>query len=273
MKTIVTYSLFAASMAASTFTFGQAKYEKMYFNDASIEADSYIARMGNIVGLAGEIKFALKLTNRSDNFLIYNPKESNFNVDGNKVPVTEKVKLIPADKTKSWTINGTRSKMNETENFDFVMNGIYELIQDKNAQSVDEVKLPLSKNEFSFGDVTCKIKSVVKETNKTTMKITVSNKSKRHMIVHPSRVSARMPDGNSYACANKKAKAMVILPGESADLNIKWSRMPGGSKNDMQLRDMFIEWQDVFFHADAKKLSGQTANISWNESLTQEKNK
>ncbi len=272
MKKIITLSLAAIALFCIQSVKAQVVYEKMYFQEENMKGDSYLALLKDVIGLPAEVKFSLKMKNTSKNFLIYDPTQSSFKIDGNKVPVEEKQKALAPGKSKMWTINGGYPKMNKTKEFDFVFDGLVEVKQSEKSEVVPELKLPLSKNDFTFGAVNVKVKNLIKETNKTEMKLEITNDTKSYLVMYPSRVAAKMPDGNTYACDNKKSKPELIAPGESATVKIKFARMPGGSKNDMQIREMLIQWEDVFFMGDPVKIDSQTIHFEWDEALTEGKN-
>jgi hypothetical protein len=269
MKTIFTTAVLSA---LSITTFAQDNYEKMYYNDINTETDHSEISASNAVGLASEVKLSLKIANTSNNFILFNPEESKFILKGKDVQIVEKAKIISPEKSKTWTVNGLEGGMNKEKEFSMNLSGLYEIKEEDKSADVPELKLPLAKNSYEIGDMTLKVLNLVKETSKTSFKLNVKNKSDKYIIVYPSRVSARMPDGNLYSCDSRKAKPVVIEPKSSEDISIKWDKMPGGHKNDMQIRDMLIQWEDVFYYATPQLEDGMVLEFKWDETITKEKN-
>lgn len=260
-------TLFIANVA-----FSQETYEKMYYQDKELTVEKCDIKINNAVGLENEVKFSLKMNNNSNHAVFYRPGESKFVLPTGEVDVLEKEKMVKPEGSKVWTINGMKKDMNKEQSFTFNLSGIYEIIPEKEYQKVDELKLPLQSNEFGTDKIKFAVLNSVKKTSNTWVKIEVTNNSDQYLLIHPSRVSARMPDGNLYACSNKKADMEVVKPGESTNFTVSWEKMPGGSKNDMQLRDMYIVWDNVVFFGNERLLDGEVIEFEWNETVTKEKN-
>lgn len=270
---LITITVLIANITYIVFAQDKDNLSKVFYNDILIENGGYSCKINNVVGLSTEIKFGLKVSNTTNSFMIYNPQESSFNIEGKEISISEKSKIIDPDKNKSWTINGLGVDMTKIKNFKFNFSGLYKITESDKAFSVNEIKLPLAKNEFTFNNINCFVNLVEKSTKETKLKVKITNKSNQYLIVYPSRVATKVGTSDDlYTCVSKKSEAILIAPKESEEITIVWERMPGGSKNDMQLRDMFVSWDNVFFSAKAELFDKEVLQFNWNESLTIEKN-
>lgn len=258
-------------LANLSFT-AQVHYEKMYYADHELETKQYTAKFSGVIGLYNEVKFGLKINNSGENVLLYKPSESKVVCEKGEIKVDEKDRYITPGGFKMWTINALQDGMNSVKNFTLNFSGMYEIVPEENSISMDELKLPLASNEFGTKEVECSIKSSLKKTSKTMLKIEVTNKSDKYLVIHPNRVSVIMPDENTYACANKKDNVEIVPAGETVAFTVYWDKMPGGSANDMQLRDMYVQWDNVFFFANEVALEEQIIEFEWDEKMTIEKN-
>ncbi|PKP51185.1 MAG: hypothetical protein CVT95_01490 [Bacteroidetes bacterium HGW-Bacteroidetes-12] len=274
MKKNILITIIVLIANITNVVFAQDNYAKIYYNDILIDNSGYSCKINNVVGLSTEIKFGLKISNATNSFMIYNPQESTFTINGKEVSITEKSKIIDPDKNKNWTINGVGVDMTKVKSFKFNFSGLYKITESEKAFKVDETKLPLAKNDFTFNNINCFVTIVEKSSKQTKLKVQIKNKSDQYLIVYPSRVATKIGSSDDlYTCVSKKSEAILIAPKESEEITIVWERMPGGSKNDMQLRDMFVSWENVFFSANTELLEKEELEFNWNESLTIEKNK
>lgn len=247
------------------------KFEKIYFFDQEHSYEGYNVRTNNAVSMEKEVKFSLKVENQSKNILVYDPSKSSIVVNGETLNVKEKQKIIELDDTDTWTINGFGDKLNEIESFDFKLSGIKEIVEAEQSLPMPELKLPLETNSISSGDIELSVKGSDKKTQYTKVKLEVTNRSKEYIVIHPSAASARLENGNVFACSNKKEKAVIVAPGEKETFSVAWDRLPGGPTNDMQLRDMFIQWEGVFYSATTNDLKDEFLHFEWDEKLSLEK--
>ncbi|MCF6306399.1 MAG: hypothetical protein L3J09_00430 [Flavobacteriaceae bacterium] len=270
MKNSVLY----LGLLMSFLTFGQdsksedlTNFEKVYYLDKTLSDDDYEVHIKNIIDYKDEIKFSLKITNKTKSFLAYNSQESSIVVNENSIPVTGKLKLIPISKSKSQTIKVDRNKIAKQKNFNILLDGLFVLKENSTSLEVTDFKIPMPKKDFNFGDVTCLVSIPVRKSQKMTIKIEMNNKGKDYIIVRPFRVGLKMPDNNIYTSKNTK-EIIALAPQSKKTITLKWDRMPGGNANDMQKVPMSIIFNDVFFTTNNKKLNPVTIEIIWDEELT-----
>lgn len=268
---LITITVLIANITYIVFAQDKDNLSKVFYNDILIENGGYSCKINNVVGLSTEIKFGLKVSNTTNSFMIYNPQESSFNIEGKEISISEKSKIIDPDKNKSWTINGLGVDMTKIKNFKFNFSGLYKITESDKAFSVNEIKLPLAKNEFTFNNINCFVNLVEKSTKETKLKVKITNKSNQYLIVYPSRVATKVGTSDDlYTCVSKirgnfNCSKRIRRNNNCMGKNAWWI------KNDMQLRDMFVSWDNVFFSAKAELFDKEVLQFNWNESLTIEK--
>jgi len=261
----------------SFLTFGQdsknkdlSNFEKVYYHDKTISYEDYDVLLKNIIDYKDELKFALKVTNKTNSFLVFDSKESKVVINENTISATGKLKLIPISKSRTQTISIDRSKVTKQKNFEFLLDGLSVLKENSTFLEVEDFKIPMSKKDFNFGDVTCVVSIPVRKSQKMTIKIEMNNNGKDYIIVRPFRVGLKMPDDNIYTSKNTK-EIIALAPQTKKSITLKWERMPGGNANDMQKVPMSIIFKEVFFTANIINLDPETIEIIWDEELTTKK--
>lgn len=267
-------SILYLGLLMSFLTFGQdskseviTNFEKVYYLDKTISNENYEVLIKNIIDYKDEIKFALKITNKTNSFLAYDSQESNVVVNENSISITGKLKLIPISKSKTQTIKVDRNKIAKQKNFNILLDGLFVLKENSTSLEVADFKIPMSKKDFNIGDVTCIVSIPVRKSQKMTIKIEMNNNGKDYIIVRPFRVGLKMPDNNMYTSKNTK-EIIALAPQSKKTITLKWDRMPGGSVNDMQKVPMNIIFNDVFFTTNNIKLDPVAIEIIWDEELT-----
>src|ERR1700756_5621512 len=88
----------------NTFCFAQK--EKIYYKETQIETPDYDLIITGGVSTSEETKFKIKIINKTESFLSYNPAESKFIINNIEYPVVnEKAMMIEPYKTESKVIN------------------------------------------------------------------------------------------------------------------------------------------------------------------------
>ena len=244
-----------------------SNFEKVYYHDKTIVQDDYEILVKNIIDYKDEIKFALKITNKTNSILLYDSKESEVIIDKNNLLANGKLKLIPISKSKTQTIKANRGEVEKQTSFNYLLDGIYVLKENNTPINVADFEIPMTKKDFSFGDVTCIVSIPVRKSQKMTIKVEIKNNGKDYIVVRPFRVSLKMPDDNIYTSKNTK-EIIALAPQTKKTMTLKWDRMPGGNLNDMQKVPMSIIFKDVFYTATKERFELINIEIVWDEELT-----
>lgn len=263
MKIVSTTILACMSFAGTVF----GQYEKVYYRDTTFETDLCKITIDNIVALPKEVKFRMNISNKTADWVLYNCEESSFVVNGTKLAPKEKYVLIPPFDSKKKVMQGLGSNLNAARSFEFYCDG-FKKVSLNAALKAPEFRLPASVNEFSVGDFKVTLANVSKTTAKTDVKYNVTYSGEGLGFVSPAKVSVKMPDGNSYVSAKSKADVIAIKKGETESFVASWERFEGGSKMDMQLVEMLLQFENVFQTSSQEKVPVSTVTLTWNDALT-----
>lgn len=276
MKTII-LTLATTFLAAATAH--SQNYEKLFYKDLTKETDAVTITVDNAVSTPGETKFKLKITNKTNDYILYKPQESKFVIDGKESKPKEKMLIIKPNSSDFVTINLKGAGYNKIKSYSFTVDGLYSVSTNGKEIAVPNFKLPAAQNEFKAGDFNCTMTNITKESDKTEVKFKCSYNGDKIGVIHNTRAGVKMPDGNEYANAKKpgllesKAKEVLVMKGEEESVNLKWERMEGGRAMDMQKVAMDIIWHATFTEAPAVKLKGETLDMEFDEATTVAKNK
>lgn len=257
-------------LAMSTLLAQDQVYEKVFFNGAEFENDQVKVVIDDVVSLPKETKFRMTITNKTNQYLIYNSEESNFEIPGQDVRAKEKSWIIEPMDTKKKVMRAFGEGLNNIREFNFACEGFYRLVEQEPV-SVDQFRLPPSANSFEAGSMYVVLNKEKRVTGGSFLKMDVTNKGENFGFIYPYKVKVLMPDGNRYATTHNDLKPVIVERGATESFSAGWDRMPGGSVNDMQKVEMLVEFEGVFLEAIAEKVKGETINLTWNETLTNEK--
>lgn len=251
----------------------EVKYEKLFYKDVIKETSDVKISIDNAVSTAGETKFKLKITNLSANYIIYKPEESKFIVNGKEMVPKEKWLIIKPNESDFRVINMKGSAFNEVKAYSFVVGGLYAVLAKGKAVEVQNFDLPASKNEFTAGDFTCTMSDIYKQSDKTEVKFKCAYNGKKIGFIQPAEASVLMPDGKEYANAKSKGGVILIMKGQNDTFTLKWDRMEGGKKMDMQKVPMTIVWHETFRESELNSIGSEKLELEFDEETTKLKNK
>lgn len=266
IKLIAAFALFSfVNVFAQT---DDLNFEKVIYQDLTIEADVYTVEISNVVSTAADAKFKFKIINKTADFLLFDASKCKFEIAGTSYTPKDKFVIVDPYDSKSKTIAVTGPGLNKVKTYRFTLGGVQRVVPLSEIANVPAFKLPASKNDFSAGKFNAQLKNSKKESGATFVKFDVQYRGDKIGFIYPSKIDVLMPDGNNYANADSKGKTFLMFPGDSEKFSANWDKMPGGRMNDMQLVEMFINFNGVFAEGEARDLEVKTVEVSWNEALT-----
>lgn len=252
------------------------KYEKLYYKNITQEGERYSVEVDNAVSTPGETKFKLKIINKTADFLILKPEECKFTINGKDMMPKEKWLIIKPFGSDFRIINLKGPGYNAVKNYSFSTDGIYTASPNGTVVKADDFKLPPSKNDFVAGDFKCNMDKLSKETDKTEAKFKVVYGGNKIGFIDPLKSAAKMPDGNEYASKYSAgllggSGPIMLMKGENDSFTIKWERMEGGRKMDMQKVEMIIQWRETFTESPLVKEKATTLNFEFDQAMSDAK--
>lgn len=274
-KSILTF----ASAAVLTATSYAQTYDKVFYKDVTKETNDVTVTIDNAVSTAGETKFKLKITNKTNDYILYKPFESKFVIDGKETKPSEKMIVIKPNESNFVTVNLKGSGYNAIKNYSYVLDGLYTVSTGGKGITTPNFKLPASQNEFKTGAFTCNMSDLVKTSGKTSAKFKCTYSGDKIGVIHYTRPALKLPDGSEHANEKKpglldsKAKEMLVMKGDEVTLGVEWEKMEGGRATDMQKIPLEIIWNATFTEAPAVKVNAETLALEFDEVTTNAKGK
>lgn len=247
-------------------------FKKVFYKDEKVETNEATIEFVDAVATEKETKFKIRITNKTNDYLVYKPEESAFILDGKEMKPKEKTLFIQPNGSGSRVINiaGTYTSLRK---YSFYLAGLYKASANGQVVTVPDFKLPPVQNEFKAGSFTCSLVKLKKETDETTVKFNCQYQGDKIGIFNPAKVAVKMPTGKEYANTKLKAGSLILMKGAVDDFTLEWGRMPGGKDEDMQKVEMLIQWKDAFTETSLQALGSHKVDLNFDEALTKEKNK
>lgn len=263
-------------LLAVTTAFGQKKekevsYKKIFYNQTQAQTDVVTLNVVDAVATEGEVKFKLRVTNKTNDFILFKPEECKFIIDGKETPASEKWLVVAPMDMESRVINLKGPGYNKIKNYSFVVDGLYRVSSSNPGIPAPDFRLPPAQNQFSAGSFSNSFLKMNKETDKTEVKFKCIYNGEKVGMIYPARIAVKMPDGKEYATAQTKSGPFLLQKGEDRNISAEWLRMPGGAANDMQKVDMIILWKDAFTEGTPEKTSGTRLELSFDEATSNDK--
>lgn len=266
---------FVAFCSISIFGIAQTKKvdpdHTNYYKSTSVDLKAVTIDVTDAVSRIDFSKFKMKITNTTNDHILYKPQESKFVIEGNDYKPEDKKPLLiqPLDNSsRTIDLKGNGNNMH-TDNFSFNVDGLYKVIPTGNV-SAPNFMLPPSVNQFVAGDFTVEMVSISKKTQETAVKFKVTYTGDGMGIVDPKKLGAKIEAGQVFA-NDKREKSAVLAKGESDTFTAVFHIE--GKIADMQFANMEIVWNDTFKNAELKKIDGTTLNLVLDPGLTAGKNK
>lgn len=264
---LATYTL-SAAMAQK-----DVKYPKLFYKDSKTETNEITITVDNAVSTEAETKFKLKITNKTNDYIIYKPEESKFIINGKEFNPKEKTLIIGPYESDFRVINYKNPQSNTIKNYSFVLDGLYKVIPGTKGINIPDFKLPVAQNEFNAGNFSCSMIKLSKETDATDVKFKCTYNGDKIGFITTSKVVVKMPDGNEYAVVKSSglfssSKPVMLMKGKDDTFILHWDRMQGGKSMDMQKVEMLIKWNDAFTEATTEKMKSETLELQFDEEMS-----
>jgi hypothetical protein len=274
--------LFLAVIAVSSLNIAMAqkevKYAKLFYKDMKVENSDVTITVDNAVATEGETKFKLKITNKTNDFILYKPEESKFTINGKDFTPSEKAKTIKPNDSDWLIINLKGPGYNSVKSYTFLVDGLYKVSTAEKGIVTPDFRLPVTKNEFKTGNYTVKVNKLYKESDATNLKLDISYNGDKIGVVFAEKAGALMPDGNEYAAVKStgllaKSGPILLKKGDEESVTLNWNRMEGGKTMDMQKVEMMIKFNDMFTEAAPQKLKPETLQMEFDQVTSDAKGK
>jgi hypothetical protein len=265
-------------MCQSFLSFGQdlSEYEKVYYAVPDpIETDDFTLSVKNGVALAEYSKLSMKITNNSNDYLIYYSKESKITMGSDEYTPKSKACLITPNNSRSRTIQVDGGESFRQKNYSFEVKGLYRIPVDGDVQKSADFKLPASSNGFTDGNFKVVLRKYDASTKEAKAQFECTYQGDGVALVNSANLSVKAKKKGSdeevvYANDNKKSTSKILHKGDKVKFTALF-HIPGKIV-DMQFATMHIMWNDTFIETKEVPLEAETFEIEMDEALTKEKN-
>lgn len=249
-----------------------SKHKNYYKEAPPIQQEAYEMSFSDIVARVDYSKFAFKLTNSTNDFILLRKAESSFLIHDKAYREKTKELMIKPNKTRVGTFNVSRQTNYHVDAYSFQLDGVYLLPVVGKVHEAPNFILPASKNTIQFGDFELKLKKLKKETKETIATFEVNYKGNDYAIIDPSKLAVIIPDvGDDEFANDAKGGAKILRKGKKTIIKAVF-HIPARYK-DMQFANMEILWRDVFQSSTPTKLEGGTVDFVVDPGLTAGKNR
>jgi hypothetical protein len=256
---VICFSAFAAKAQ-------DRKYEKIFYKDSKTENKDLVITVENSVSTAAETKFKLKITNKTNDYILYKPEESKFLINGKEMSPKEKMLIIEPNDFKTLVVN-LKGPYNTVKDYTFQLDGLYRISASAKGLDAPDFRLPVSKNDFTVGNFTVTLDKLAKTSATTDVKFKVTYNGDKIGFIFPRKAGVVMPDKNEYANA-RKSDPIMLMKGEDDTFSLQWDRMPGGKTMDMQKVEMLIKWNATFSETAPEKMHAENLQMAFDDLLS-----
>lgn len=244
-------------------TFGQKKEKKRdpaakyFYKDVTTETDDYKAYFVDVVAVDKQIKYKVKIFNKTNDYLYVKPSEIVYVSDSKKLNSTDKSYGIPPNDEVSFVIDYKSTDL-QVEKFNLELKGIYKASAGGPVTKVSNIVIPATANEFTAGKFTCTLKKSESTSAKVYAKYDCTYNGDAVGIINPSKCVAIMPNGTDNA-NSKNTRPMVLENSKSDYFTLIFLEVKGAG--DLKKNPISINWNDTFRESKLVKLKSSSVEF------------
>jgi hypothetical protein len=271
--TILLVTVLITSIAVNAQKKKDPKYEHHFKNPSAISTDEYKLEFFDVQSQAEFCKLAVKITNNTNDFLIFDKGVSVFNFDFGQFSAKKKEILIKPNDSKKKVLQADGNNQFQVDKFSIDFAG-FSLVPVKGIVSeMEDFQVPASKNSISSDlfDVKLNPKKTSLKTQGSVLQFECTYKGNEIGLLDPSKIVIKV-DGTDKEYANDNTKSEIIMMKKGDKVKFKASFHIPGRIADMQFANMTISWKDTFVETKVKKLDGAKVNFEIDPGMTNGKN-
>lgn len=230
---------------------------KYFYKEATLETDDYNVYLMDIVAVGKQVKFKIKIFNKTNDYLLVKPSEINFLAGDKTVFSHDKTFVVQPNEEETEVIDFKGTDM-LVDKFFIEINGIYKASAGGQIIRTPSFNLPPTKNEFTIGNLTCTLKKNESTTAKAFGKFECLYTGDGIGIINPNKCIAIMPNGTDNPNA-KKSKILILEKGKSDDFTAIFNEVAGAG--DLQKSSISINWNETFRESKLAKLNSSKIEL------------
>ena len=248
------------------------KHENHFKVPDPIETTEFLLNFSDIQAQSEFCKLAVKVTNNTNDFLLFQKGSSTFNFDFGKFSDPKKELIIKPNGSKKKVLSAKGGTQFHVEKFSMTMDGFSIVPVNGEVNKMEDFQVPASKNAISTDLFKVSLKKSSLRTQEAYLVFDCTYQGNKIAMIDPSRLVIKV-DGTEkeYANDNRKSEPKLLRKGDKVKVKAIF-HIPGRVA-DMQFANMTILWKNTFVETEARKLEKQEVNFELDRGLTIGKNK
>ena len=270
--TLLLATVLISGIAVNAQKKNDPKYEHHFKAPEGIVTDEYSVNFSDVQSQATFCKMAIKVSNNTNDFIIFDKGASVFNFDFGKYSDKKKQIIIKPYDSKKKVLQAAGSEKFQVEKFSLNVDGFSLVPVNGTVSEMEDFQVPASKNSISTDVFKVNLKKSSLKTQEASLTFECIYMGNKIALVNPSKLVIKVDDTDKeYANDNKKSEPKLILK-KGDKVKVKAVFHIPGRVADMQFANMTILWKDTFVETEAKKLEGKTVNFEIDRGMTAGKN-
>jgi len=239
-------------------------YKKVFFKTQTIENSEIKISIVDAVATLTGTKFKMIIYNKTKDYLIYNPNESAFVIDGKKINPVEKYLIVRPVDNVSIVLDLKGKGYVVPADYDFIIEGLGRVKIMDGILNTTNSTIP-SKSEFTSGGFTVKTGKVLKRTpERVDAQYVATYTGDKIGIFEPNKVFMKLKDEKEYINYHADRTPLIFPKGYSDDFFIAWKLIPTSS-GDISKDDMTIIWKEAFREVVPEKMKSYTIKMPFDK--------
>ena len=247
------------------------KHTNYYKNITDVATTEYVLNFSDVVSRTVFCKLALKITNKTNDFLLFERGDSKFEFDFGSFSDQPKEFFIKPNSSKSKVLEANGGEQFHVDKFNLKVDGISIVPLTGDVSKMEDFPIPASKNAVNTDLFKVNLTKSSLKTQEAVLQFECTYLGNKIGLINPSKLVIKVDDsGREYANDNKDDQIEMVRKGEEVKFKAVF-HIPG-KVADMQFANMTIIWKDTFVETETKKLEGQQVSFELDSGMTNGKN-
>jgi hypothetical protein len=233
-----------------------------------VNTDDYKIYIEDAINEDGLSKLKIRIFNKTNDYLIFKPTDVIFKIGNQEVACKEKQMVILPNE-EGWKVISVKGKGFQEEKYTLEIKNMHKISAAPAAVKVEDMPLPLAKNEFYAGKFKFTIKKADLRTDKSILRCECVYEGDGIGILTPSKCIAIMPKGQENPNADK-FKSCLLEKGKPEGFLMEFREMKG--TGDMQKEPFKLVWGETFRESKIEPITGTKINLELDAAKTGERN-
>lgn len=242
---------------------------RVYYKETSFETDDYKVYIEDAIAIEAWVKFKVRIFNKTNDYLIFDPTELVFTIGGKEIAGTDKpVIVFPND--EATRVVDAKNKGCQYDKINITVKHLHKVPTNIKEIKTEDFNIPPGPKEFTAGNFKCNLKSAAIKTDKTLLKFVCIYEGDAIGILAPGAITAEMPRGQENTNSNRN-KGALLEKGKSDDFFVEFKEIKDAG--NMQKDPFKLKWNTVFKESKKEAIGGGKFTLEVDNPKSAEKNK